>query len=34
MISSDNCFAMRLSNPIDKREKSATTSDESIEPTN
>ena len=27
MISSDNCFAMRLSNPIDKREKSATISD-------
>ena len=30
MISSDNYFAMRFSNPIDKREKSATTSDESI----
>ena len=30
MISSDNCFTMRLSNPIDKWEKSATTSDESI----
>ena len=30
IISSDNCFDMRLSNPIDKREKSATASDENI----